>query len=267
MAHGFCNLFRTGARTAVEHQFERLAVGKVDYAGGAGQLTLDHRARHTGLNITEQGGTQLDHAGLVGAVHITEREGGHVSATLAQTKATGHFKAIGRRGIEAFVDFGGIAVFLAADRADLDLQHRVRGLRLIEQLLGDVQIFLERHGGAVPHMRLECGLLTMRHLIGLMCEQRSHPFVQILLGAVIGVQGDGDVRVLRGDLVCKSGQGQRSGDTVVDADAGKVCGCADGHLDDAVGFGIREPLQRGVQRLRAGHVDGRVSVAAASCGV
>ena len=116
-------------------------------------------------------------------------------------------------------------------------------------------------------MRLERGLLTVRHLIGLMREQRAHPFVQVLLGAVIGVQGDGDVRVLCGDLMRKGRQSQRSGDTIVDADTGEICGRADGHLDNAIGFGVREPFQRGVQRLRAGHVDGRVGVTAASCGV
>ena len=117
-------------------------------------------------------------------MYIAECESGHVPATFAQTQSAGDFEAIFRSGIQLFIDFGGVAVFLTADRADFDFEHGVRLLRLVEQFLGDVQIFLERHGGAIPHMRLECRLLASCHLIGLMREQRTRPLIQILLGAV-----------------------------------------------------------------------------------
>ena len=65
MAHGFGDLLRTGTGAAVEHQLERLAVGEVDHAGGAGQLALGHCTGHSGLNLTKQGRAQFDHTRLV----------------------------------------------------------------------------------------------------------------------------------------------------------------------------------------------------------
>ena len=59
-------------------------------------------------------------------------------------------------------------------------------------------------------MRLEGGLLPVADLVDLMVEQWSHPFVQVLLGAMVGVQGDGDVRVLRGHLVRERRERQRA---------------------------------------------------------
>jgi hypothetical protein len=55
------------------------------------------------------------------------------------------------------------------------------------------------------------------HLFGFMVEQGAHPFVQILFGAVVGVQGDGDVGVFRRDFVREGCEGKRAGDAVVDA--------------------------------------------------
>ena len=48
-------------------------------------------------------------------------------------------------------------------------------INAVEQFLGDVQIFLERHGGAIPHMRLECRLLASCHLIGLNARAEDAP--------------------------------------------------------------------------------------------
>ena len=76
-----------------------------------------------------------------------------------------------------------------------------------------------------------------------MVEQGAHPFVQILFGAVVGVQGDGDVGVFRRDFVCEGREGERSGDAIIDALAGQVGGAAYGDLDDAIGFRLGETLQ------------------------
>ncbi len=65
-------------------------------------------------------------------------------------------------------------------------------------------------------------LLASCHLIGLMREQRTHPLIQILLGAVIGVQSDGDVRVFRSHFMCESRQRQRAGNAIIDPPAGDV---------------------------------------------
>ena len=103
----------------------------------------------------------------------------------------------------------------------------------------------------------------MRHLIRFDGEQRPNPLVQILFGAMIGVQGN-RIRVCCGDFMRERGERERPGDPVVDPLPGEVGGPAYGHLDDTVGFSIGEALQCGVQGLRAGHVDSRVSIAAAT---
>ena len=160
-----------------------------------------------------------------------------------------------------------MAVLFAADRADFDFQHGVRLHGLLEQFRGDVEIFLKRHRRTVPHVRLERRLLAALDLFRLVREQRPHPLVQILLGAVVGVQGHGDVRITCCHFVRERGEGERSDHTVVHALAGEIGGTAHGHLDDAVGFSFGEALQRRVQRLRARHIDRGIRVSAAAGGI
>ena len=184
-------------------------------------------------------------------MHVAEGEGGHIAAVLAEAEPLRHAHAVGRRGIQLFVDLRGMAVLLAADRADLDLQHRMRADGFLEQLRGDVQVLLQRHSRAVPHMRLERRLFAALDLFGLVREQRADPAVQVLLGAMVGVQRDRDVRVALRHLVRECGERERP----------------DRHLDDAVGLGLGESLQRGVERLRAGHVDRGIGVSAVAGGI
>ena len=87
-------------------------------------------------------------------------------------------------------------------------------------------------------------------------DQRPHEAVELVLGAVVGVQRDVD-RVVLGDLGGVRGERDRAADHVLDGRAGEVLGAAGGDLDDAVGPGVGEALQRGVQRLRRRDVDGR----------
>ena len=94
-------------------------------------------------------------------------------------------------------------------------------------------------------MGLEGGQLAFGDLAGLDLEEGADPGVDVLLGAVVGVQGDGDAVVL-GNLVGVGGEGQRAGDAVLDGGAGAVLGTADGDLDDAVGLGLGEALEAAV---------------------
>ncbi len=234
---------------------------------GAAQSPVMRRIPHFRLDVVQQSRTQLDDARLVRAMHVAERERGHVSAVLAQAEPFRHAHAVGRGGIQFFVDFRGMAVLFAADRADFDFQHGVRLHGLLKQFRGDVEIFLKRHRRTVPHVRLERRLLAALDLLRLVREQRPHPLVQILLGAVVGVQGHGDVRITCGHFVRERGEGERSDHTVVHALAGEIGGTAHGHLDDAVGFSFGEALQRRVQRLRARYIDRGIRVSAAAGGI
>ena len=103
-------------------------------------------------------------------------ERGHVPAALSQAETLGDLHAIGRRGIQFFVDFGAMTVLFAADRADFDFQDRARGGGLVEQLFGDGEVFVQRNRRTVPHVGLEHRLAAVRHLIGSMSSRgRTQP--------------------------------------------------------------------------------------------
>ena len=148
------------------------------------------------------------------------------------------------------------AVLLTADHADLDLEHDVGLGSLREQLLRDLEVLLERYGGAVPHVRLEQRVLAGPDALDRDRQQRADEAVQLVLGAVVGVQRDVDGVVLR-HLGGVRREGHRAGDHVLDGRAGEVLRTTGGDLDDAVAPGLGETGERGVERLRGGDVDRR----------
>ncbi len=221
-----------------------------------GVLLADDRA-DTLLDLLEERRAQLDGTGLVDAVHVAEGEGREVATLLAGAEGTDGREAVFDGRVELLVDLGLVAVFLATDDADLDLEDRAGRDGELEELLGDDEVLLERHGRAVPHVRLERGELAGLDLLGLEGEERADPGVEVLLGAVVRVDRDGDAVAL-GDLVRVGGEGERARDAVLDGRAGGVLGAADRHLDDAVALCLSEALEgRGDGRGRR-DVHGRV---------
>ena len=75
-------------------------------------------------------------------------------------------------------------------RADRSVGRRA-GLRVL---------LVQRHRGAVPHVRLEQRVFACRHPLSRDRQQRAHVGVQLVLGAVVGVKRDIH-RVLLGHLV------------------------------------------------------------------
>jgi hypothetical protein len=150
----------------------------------------------------------------------------------------------------------GDAVLLATDHADLDLEDDLGGRGLLEQFAGDVQVLVDRHRRAVPHVRLEQRVGALGDPFGRDGQQRLDVGVQLVLRTVVGVQCDGD-RVLGGDDVSELGQRDGARHHVLDAQTGAEFGSAGGELDDAVTAGIGETLERGVDALGADAVDGR----------
>ena len=236
------DLVRGGAGAAVHDEVEGAVVLPTDLRG---DLLLDG---------AQDLGAQLDVAGLVHAVDVAEGEGGQVAAVLAQAQGLDGLEGVLGGGVELLVDRSDDAVLLAADDADLDLQDRVGLDGQGQHLLGDLEVLVERHGRAVPHVGLEGGELALGDLAGLDLQQRAHPGIDVLLGAVVSVQGDGDAVVL-GDFVSVGGQGEGTRDAVLDGRAGAVLGAADRHLDDAVGLGLGEALKGSGHGLGRGHVD------------
>ena len=96
------------------------------------------------------------------------------------------------------------------------------------------------------------GVLAARDPLQRDVEQRPDEAVELVLRAVVGVQRDVD-RVVLGDLGGVRREGAREPvDHVLDVGPDEVLRAAGRDLDDAVGAGVGEALQGGVQGLRRG---------------
>ena len=61
-------------------------------------------------------------------------------------------KAFLHKAVPAACVLFAAGTIFAADRADFDFQHGVRGLGFVEQFFCDVEVFTQRHCGTVPHV-------------------------------------------------------------------------------------------------------------------
>ena len=167
----------------------------------------------------------------------------------------GLLEVLGRR-VELVVDLGLDAVLLAADHADLDLEDDLGlGRRLFSSSLAMSRF--SSIGTAEPsHMcDWNSGLPPVGDPLLRDRQQRPDVGVELVLGAVVGVQRHGD-RVLLGDDVRELGERDRTGHHLLDAETGGELGPAGRELDDAVAARIREALDGGVDGFRAHAVDG-----------
>ena len=206
------------------------------------------------LNLLQQFRTQLDIARLVDPVHVTEGEGRHVAAVLAEAEGLNRGDSILERRIEMLVDVVAYTVFFTADHADFYLKDGIDVLHAGEQGLRNRQVLLQWNGRAVPHMRLEDGVSTGPNLGLGRLDQRDNEAVEGILRTVVGVQRDGDSVVL-GSLGGEGGEGDGTGCARLDALPGEVVRASSRHLQDAVGAGFGQTLQHGVHRLRRRDVD------------
>ena len=146
------------------------------------------------------------------------------------------------RGVELVVDLVVDAVLLAADDADLDLEDDVGGAGTGRAARAAICRFSSSGTAEPSHM---CDwkhgrppALTRSVDRG---EQRADEAVELVLGAVVGVQRDVDGVVL-GHLVRVGRERERAGHHVLDRRAGEVLGAAGRHLHDAVAAGLGEAL-------------------------
>ncbi len=240
----FFDLALRRARSAVEDEIERLGTRR--------QAEL---LRRDLLAVGEHRGLELDVARLVHAVHVAECRRQQVPrARVACTECLDGLEEVLVGGVELVVDLGLDAVFLAADDTDLHLENDVRSRSAGEQILGDLEILVDRNGRAVPHVRLEQRVLACVDAFLRDRDQRTHVRVQLVLGAVVGVQSDGDV-VLGGNHMSELCERHCADDHVLDTEAGAELGTAGRELDDAVAARVGETLDGGVDGLGTHTVD------------
>ncbi|CAB4559815.1 unannotated protein [freshwater metagenome] len=209
------------------------------------------------LQLFQQFGLQFDVAGLVNAVHVSERHGSHVATVFTQAQCFHSGESVFGGRVQVFVDVVTDAIFFTADNTDFNLENRVDRLGQGEHFFCDLKVFLERHCRAVPHVRLEDRVAAGLDLFLAGGDERANEVVERVLRAVVGVQGNRDGVALR-HLVRELRERQCAGSTRFYGVSGKVVSATGGHLNDAVGTCLGETLQHGVERLRARNVEGRV---------
>jgi hypothetical protein len=105
------------------------------------------------LDLAENRGTQVDIAGPVVAVDVSERRREEVAAALAAAERVDNRERFFGRGIETSVRaVAADAVLLAADGADLDLENHVCGGAFCEQRSGDGKVLFEGQARPVEHL-------------------------------------------------------------------------------------------------------------------
>jgi hypothetical protein len=201
-------------------------------------------------------------------VDVAERGGEQVAPTLAGAEHPSDLEQVlGRRVEPAVLDaFAAHVVLGAADHAALDFERHARPGALRQEFQRNAQVLRERQRRAVEHVRVEQRRLARLAPPQRFCEKRPDERVELVRGAVIGVERDEDAVVTR-DLVGEGRERPRPALAVTDGGAGNVRRTAGRQLQDAVGFGLGEAPQRGVQSFGGAHVDRWVRVAARRGGV
>jgi hypothetical protein len=216
-----------------------------------------------GLVLAQKLGVELDVAGLVDTVNVTEASG------------NGEVRGDGRQGVVDVEDVLGLGVervvvnilvvdtvLLTTSDANLHLEPLLHRGSTLEVLGGGLNVPVDGLLGEIDHVGAEQGL-AVGLKVGLIGIEHAIEPRQKLLGAVVGVQDDGDTvgGSDRADVVgSRNGTSNRSSlVSVAHTLAGEVSGTTLGHLDDDGGLGITSSLQRSNDGGGRSDVDGRHS--------
>jgi hypothetical protein len=212
------------------------------------------------LVLLEELGAELDVAGLVDTVDVTEAGG------------DGEVGGDGVEGLVDLVDVFGLGVegvvvnglvvntvLLATGDADLHLDPLLHGSNALEVGSGGVDVVLDLLLGKVNHVGGEEGLAVDLE-VGLVGVNHAIEPGKELLGAVVGVKDDGDaVGGSNGTDVVSTSNGTGNGGLlvlVVDTLTGEVSGTAVGELENDGRLGVTGSLEGGDDSGGRGHVDG-----------
>lgn len=203
-ADGLEVLLLGGARAAVEDEEDGLVVLGLD--GG-----LD-----VGLVLAEQLGVELDVAGLVDTVDVAEASG------------NGEVGGDGGEGVVDVEDVLGLGVegvvvdilvvdtvLLTTSDANLHLEPLLHGSSALQVLGGGLDVPVNRLLGQINHVRREEGLAGSLE-VGLISSEHAIEPREELLGAVVGVEDDGNaVGGGNGSDVVGTGDGTGDGGSLV----------------------------------------------------
>lgn len=216
-----------------------------------------------GLVLGQELGVELDVAGLVDTVDVTETSGNGEVGRDGREALVDHQDVLGL-GVEGVVVNVLVVdtVLLTTGDADLHLEELLHGSHALEVLGRGGDVELDLLLGQVDHVRGPEGLAGSLEPLLVGIEHAVQPG-QKLLGAVVGVEDDGDaIGGSNGADVVSRGNGTLDGSLlvlVVDALAGEVGGTTLRGLQDDGRLLVAGSLERGNDCRRAGDVLGRVS--------
>lgn len=252
VVEGFADVgeFRAGAAVEYEIHFGLSAV-----LGGNG-----------GLTVAQDGRLELDGAGLVSAVNVTESSGKKEAAD--GLKGFVHGDHVFWRGVELVGRNarGVVTVFFATDDASFDFEDDIELDAFFEQFLGNAEIFLEGEFRAVKHVALEQGAFASGDALARSLEERLEEAFYFGWMAVIGVQSDEDV-VFFCEAMNGFGKNDGTEGGVRYFATGGELSATSRDLDNAVAFGFGEGAESAVDGGDGSYVDGWVGVSALLSGI
>ncbi len=136
-------------------------------------------------------------------------------------------------------------ILLTADRAGLDFQHELVLRKALEQLRGNIEVFLQRKIAAVEHVSGKKIRSPRRAALLRFGNKGKNKFVQFVFQTVVGMQRDVDRITLRGSMDVLRDR-YRAKRRVLDGRAGRECAAARGNLNDAVGCALGKSAQNGI---------------------
>ena len=149
-------------------------------------------------------------------MHVAKRQGRDVAAVLARTQRLNSGQAILNGGVQLVVDGVLHTIFLPANSTNLNLKDHLGGVGAGQQFTANAQVLLKGLGGTVPHVGVEDGVPARGHFTLGCLQQGQHKAIQLVLGAVVRVQGHVD-RVVLGNFAREGGEAQGTGNHVLDA--------------------------------------------------
>ena len=218
------------------------------------------------LSVAEDFGAEFNSAGFVVPVNVTEGSGEHEASESIEGFVDGDHVFGG--GVEFFVGDAGVidTVFFTADDTGFDFEDDFLFVADGEEFAAEGHVFVEREFGAIEHVRVEEISESGFASGGGSGDEWAEVGVDFFGLAVVCVEGDEDV-VFFGEAVSSFGEDDGAEDCVFDIETGGKFAGACGELDDAVGFGIREGFEGGVDGDERADVDGRVCVVALLSGI
>lgn len=212
------------------------------------------------LSVLENFRSKLDITRSVDTVDVTEGGGDAESGGDAAELFPDLADLLGLRVEGGVVDASVIdTIFLTTGDTDFHLEEDADLVASLEVLLGDLDVVVELLGGEIDHVRGEEGLAGLLE-VGLISVEAAIEPRKELLGAVVGVEDDGD-SVEAGDGVDVLGTSDSTLDggvlvLALDALTAEEGGTTVGELDDDGGVDGSGTLQDGVDGGGAGAVEG-----------